>query len=383
MGTQSAPAHLVEALGQIPLFSTLPRSDLERMARVVREREVGPGEFLFREGDQDNRLYMVLEGALEILRERPLGDHQRLVVKRAGQALGEKSLLYEAPRSVSVRALEASRLLTLSRPDFDQLMGGDGLPVRMMRGLARTVRGIDTRAVKGDTSESDALRRFGRLVLEGLEPGAAPQVEGFRIAGATAREPSAGGGSMWDAIALDEGRTLLSLTDVKGMGLPPAYLIAITRALLHEVAPAEPFERLLRRLNAAIFRNLFEGLDECVETALMEVAGNRIRWSCAGDQPGIILHPDGRREEAPTHGPPLGILPQFDYGVTELDLSAGDTFVAFTGAPPGVIKGCMEAVQGRAGAEPLELARLLQGALQKVQGQGTRTDVSFVLVRKL
>jgi hypothetical protein len=69
----------------------------------------------------------------------------------------------------------------------------------------------------------------------------------------------------------DDGRCVLALMDVKGSGLPPAYLIAITRALLHEVGPAEPFDRLLSRLNRATFANLFEGLDECVEAALIQV----------------------------------------------------------------------------------------------------------------
>lgn len=383
MGTQSAPANLLEVLGRVPLFSTLPRSDLEKLAPLVKERRVGAGEFVFREGDRGERLYLVAEGTVEILRERPLGDHERLVVKRAGESLGEKSLLYDAPRSVSVRAVEDSLLLTIAREDFEGLVGGDSMELRIIRGLARTVRGVDPRVSREDTVESDAFRQFGRMVLQGLEPSDTPQCDGFRIAAATAREPHAGGGCLWDALVTDDRRAVLALTDVKGTGLPPAYLLAITRALFHEIAPRTSFDRLLRRLNAAIFTNLFEGLDECVETALIQVANGQIHWSCAGDQPGFILHPDGSTTEAPTHGPPLGILPQFDYGVRTLELAPGDSFVAFTGAPPGVIRGAIEAVRERTSAEPSELARLLRAAVQKVQGRGAQTDVAFVLVRKL
>lgn len=383
MSTEVDASNLVEVLGRVPLFQGLLRADLERIAKIVRSREVPAGEFVFREGDAGDRLYIVREGAVEILKERPLGDHERLVVKRSGESFGEKSLLYDATRSVSVRATENARLLTVSRSDFEGMLGGDSMPMRLMRGLARTVRGIDARIARDGASDGESFRQFGRLVLQGLEPRATPQVEGFRIAGATAREAGAGGGSLWDGFPTEDRRTLFSLTDVKGTGLPPAYLIAITRALIHEIAPAERFERVLRRLNAAIFENLFEGLDECVEAALIEASAGTLRWSCAGDQPGIILHPDGGTEEAPTHGPPLGILPQFDYGATDLDLGPGDTFLAFSGAPPGVIKGAIEAVRGRTAAEPTELARLLQGAVQKVQGRGAQTDVSLVIVRKV
>src|SRR5690606_31761053 len=143
-------------------------------------------------------------------------------------------------------------VLSIEREAFEKLLGGDSMPLRLMRGLAKTVQGTEARATREAVLESDPFRQFGRLVLQGLEPRAAPSAEGFRIAGATAREPAAAGGSLWDGFTTDDGRALLALTDVKGTGLPPAYLIAITRALLHDIAPAERFGRVLRRLNAGI-----------------------------------------------------------------------------------------------------------------------------------
>lgn len=170
--------------------------------------------------------------------------------------------------------------------------------------------------------------------------------------------------------------------DVKGTGLPPAYLIAVTRALLREVGPEEPAETLLKRLNAATFENLFEGLDECVEAALIYIQDGTLTWSCAGDQPAVILRADGEVEEAPTHGPPLGILPSFNYDVTTLDLQPGETLLAFSEAPAGLVKGAVELAKGRSEAEPAELAKLLQTAFKKLQSRGAETDVSFVVIKK-
>lgn len=384
MSTETATEHVVEVLGRVPLFQGLPRSDLERIAELVAPREVNAGEFLFREGDDGDKFYIVFDGAVEILKERPLGDHERLAVKRGGEAFGEMSLLNDAPRSASVRAVEDSRLLSVSRSQFDNLLGGESIAVRLMRGLARALRALDVRfaAREAGGGGGDAFRQFGRLVLHGLEPAEAPQAEGFRVAGATARDEAVGGGSLWDGFTTEDGRTLLALMDVKGTGLPPAYLIAITRALLREVGPEEPFGSLLRRLNAATFRNLFEGVDECVEAALIEIHEGRIHWACAGDQPGMILRSDGSVENAPTHGPPLGILPHFDYDTQELVLEPGETLLAFSEAPGGLVKGAVELVRGRAEAEPAELARLLQTAFQKIQSRGAETDVAFVVVRK-
>lgn len=383
MGTETAAEQVVEVLGRVPLFQGLPTTDLERIAELASPRDVQEGEFLFREGDAGDKFYIVYSGAVEILKERPLGDHERLAVKRSGEAFGEMSLLNDAPRSASVRAVEATRLLAVSRSDFDELLGGESISVRLLRGLARALRALDVRFVARDAGgRGDSFRQFGRTVLQGLEPRTAPTVEGYQIAGGSTRDEVVGGGSLWDFVTTEDGRTILALLDVNGTGLPPAYLIAITRALLQEVGPSTPFEGLLRRLNAATFRNLFEGLDECVEAALIEVREGRIRWAGAGDQPVIIVRADGTTEEAPGHGPPLGILPQFDYGITEITLQPGDTLMAFTDAPAGIMKGAAELVRGRSDAEPARLTNLLQSALQAIQARGAETDLAFVVVRR-
>lgn len=383
MSAETAAEHVIEVLGRVPLFQGLPRSDLERIGELVTPREVKAGEFLFREGDPGDRFYIVFDGVVEILKERPLGDHDRLAVKRSGDAFGEMALLNDSPRSASVRAVEHTRLLAVSRLEFEELLGGESITVRLMRGLARALRALDVRfASREGGGAADALGQFGRLVLHGLEPTAAPQAEGFRIAGATARDDSVSGGSLWDGFTTEDGRTVLALLDVKGTGLPPAYLIAITRAILREVAGAEAFETLLRRLNAGTFRNLFEGLDECVEAALLEIADGQIRWACAGDQPAVILRANGVVETTPTHGPPLGILPHFDYGSTVLKLQTGDLLLAFSEASAGLVKGAVELARGRPGSEPAELARMLQAVFEKVQSRGADTDVSFLVVGK-
>jgi CRP-like cAMP-binding protein len=383
MGTETTVDHVVEVLERVPLFEGLPRSDLERIAQLVKPRQLSAGEFLFREGDTGDKFYVVFRGAVEILKERPLGDHERLAVHREGGAFGEMALLNDAPRSASVRAAEDTQLLTVSREDFSSLLGGESLTVRLMRGLAKALRALDVRFAARETGGGgDSLRQFGRLVLHGLEPRALPEAEGFKMAGATARDESQGGASLWDVVTTDTGRTLMILMDVKGRGLPPAYMLSITRAIFQEVAAEVPFERLLGRLNAATFRNLFEGLDECVEAAVVEVSESRLRWSCAGDQPGVVIRVDGSTEEVPTHGPPLGIIPAFEYDLTTVDLRPGDTFLALSEAPAGLVRGAIDLVRSRADADPAELAQLLQSALRQVQARGAETDVAFVVVRK-
>jgi|GEM_PF-1557073 len=387
MGTKTAADHVLQILEGVPLFQGLSRPDLQRIARLVRPREVEAGEFLFREGDPGDRFYAVFSGTMEIVKERPLGDHERLGVREAGAGFGESALLSDAPRTASVRAAERSRLLSISREDFERLLGGESLTLRLLRGLARVLRPADMGLGLGlvtqeGQGEGESLQQFDRAVLRGLEPRATPQVEGFRIAGGTVRDESLGGGALWDALTTEDGRVLLALMDVKGKGLPPAYLIGITRAVFREVAPTEPLSRLLMRLNAATFKNLFEGVDECIEAAVLEIAEGRLRWSCAGDQPGVVIRADGTTQEIATHGPPLGILPSFEYGTAPVVLEPGDTFLAMSEAPAGLVQGAVELVRDRGAGGPAEVSQLFQAALRQVQARRAGMGVAFVVVRK-
>jgi hypothetical protein len=382
MGTRT-PDHVVEVLERLPLFASLARSDLEQIAPLAKRRDLGEGEFLFREGDPGDRFYVVVTGAVESVRERPLGDQDRTAIHRPGDAVGATALLDDAPRSVSVRAVEDAKLLSISRSDFTQLLGGDSLAMRLMQGVARSFRvadGVfDGREQGGGT---DPVPQFGRLVLQGLEPRSPHQADGFKVAAAVARDESLRPASLWDSMGMDDGRVVFSLLNVQGQALPPAHLIGITRAVLRGVATHEPFERLLGRLNSATFENVFEGLDACIEAALIEMTDGGIRWTSARDQPGVIVRADGSVQEAPTHGPPLGILPAFEYEATALDLRSGDTFLALTDAPAAVARGAVELVRSRAEASPAELTQLLTAALGQVQARGGESDVAFVVIRK-
>lgn len=378
--SRATAERVIELLGRVPLFQGLTRDDLERIAGLVTPREVGAGEFLFREGDPGDHFYIVSDGAVEILRERPLGDHERLAVRRGGDAFGELSLLTDGTRTVSVRAVEDSRLLSVAQSDFEALVGGDSLSLRLMRSVARSLNVRNAHASKRDSAVRDAFRELGRRVVSGLEPRSAPRAEGFRVAGGTSREESAVASSLWDGFTTEDGRTLFALMSVRGTGLPPAYLLGVARALLREVGRHEGLGTLLRRLNGAIADNLFEGLDECVEASLIHLSDGRLHWSAAGDQPAVIVRADGSTEDAPGHGPPLGILPHFDYGAAGIELGPGDRLLAFSETGRGVVKGAVELARDRADAEPAELAGLLRAALGKVEDRGETTDVSFVVV---
>src|SRR6478672_920145 len=58
-----------DRLRDVPVFASLGAGELERLARLGRERRLAAGEFLFRQGDLARAFHVVLDGRLETTRE--------------------------------------------------------------------------------------------------------------------------------------------------------------------------------------------------------------------------------------------------------------------------------------------------------------------------
>jgi CRP/FNR family transcriptional regulator, cyclic AMP receptor protein len=80
-------------------------------------RIIAPGTALFREGDPGLAMYVLLEGAARIV----VGEHV-VEVAGPGALLGEMALIDDRPRSATVLAASACRVIEIGRAEFDLLV---------------------------------------------------------------------------------------------------------------------------------------------------------------------------------------------------------------------------------------------------------------------
>lgn len=104
-------------LGAVPLFSSLSPQDIERLAAQAATVQVPAGKIILREGEIGDRMWMVLEGAVQIFTTSFNGSDLVLIRLGAGECFGEQALMPggTGQRTASARALEACTLLELSR----------------------------------------------------------------------------------------------------------------------------------------------------------------------------------------------------------------------------------------------------------------------------
>lgn len=379
---------VVGLLQKVDLFEGLPQDDLGRIAAIVGGVSIEKGEVLFEEGEPGDVFYIVFKGAVEILKARPDGTEERLAVRRNGEAFGEMALLNDAPRSATARAQDGTQLMTVGREDFQALLGGDSLALRMMRVLSKALRALGVRfaSVEKIQDAGSHLRtdvyEVSRIMQAGLLPAVAPRVDGFDVAAGTTTEESGRGGSVWDWVTLGDGRTALVTLDVRQDGLPPAHHLGVARAVIRGLAADHAtLTQILAKANEALSSAAVDGLDQFVEVGLLAAGPEGVEWASAGRVPGGVIRRDGTFEEFGAHGPPLGMLGGFKYNVQKFSLNAGDTALVLSHANQGLFLGAADLVAQLHGKPAGEVVSTLHRAIRKAQGDA-RTETSVLYARK-
>src|SRR5262249_47645223 len=132
---------VVELLGRVPVFSTLERSDLERIAQLAVPRRFEPGQVVFREGDASDTCYVVREGRARAIRTHRDGRTITLARFGPGDIFGELALFEDERRSATVEAIEPTTAVAVLGPDMRRLMTEHGeISARLVIALGRRLR---------------------------------------------------------------------------------------------------------------------------------------------------------------------------------------------------------------------------------------------------
>jgi NTE family protein len=105
-------------LARAPIFAGLSADVREQIAKSSRELRLPAGEYLFREGEEGNALFVIRAGRLEIVS----GEGKVMRVLGRGAALGELALITSSPRSASARAARDTDLVAIDRDAFQALL---------------------------------------------------------------------------------------------------------------------------------------------------------------------------------------------------------------------------------------------------------------------
>jgi len=134
------PTITVEMLQDNRLFQGVERSALSRLLSDLKGELAQPGEWIMREGDVADFMFVILNGELEVLSHGggPSAD-VRVALLGPGDWVGEMAILDPQPqRSASVRSLAPSLLLRVTVAQVQHLQQTEvGVYAEIMRNIAR------------------------------------------------------------------------------------------------------------------------------------------------------------------------------------------------------------------------------------------------------
>ena len=117
--------------------SELTDAQCGTLADLIEVHDHADGDVLVAEGATDDRLRVVVAGALAVATQSPEG-WVRLNVLTAGDLAGELAFLDSKPRYAALVALGPTRVFSLQRSQLESLLDKHSLIVyRVMRAIAR------------------------------------------------------------------------------------------------------------------------------------------------------------------------------------------------------------------------------------------------------
>ena len=126
-------------LQRVQIFEGCSSRQLRAIARIAEVQEEAAGAVLARAGEPGDRFFVIVDGAARI--EVSPQKHSRI---GPGEFFGEMSLLDGEPRSATVIADTAVRLLVIHRRDFMTLLREvSSLTQRMLVTLCQRVRNAE------------------------------------------------------------------------------------------------------------------------------------------------------------------------------------------------------------------------------------------------
>lgn len=110
------------AICAIPIFAMLNRVEIQALGRTARPLRLGPLERLVVQGQRGDSLFVVIDGAVEVLVRQEDGRDRSVDTMVAGAVVGEMSLLTGEPRSATVRATTGATVYEIGPRQYEPLL---------------------------------------------------------------------------------------------------------------------------------------------------------------------------------------------------------------------------------------------------------------------
>lgn len=157
--------HVDDALMQAPLFVALDAEAAVALRASMTERRIPRGSVIFAEGEDGDRMYVILDGKVKLGHTSTDGRESLLAVLGPGEMFGELSLFDPGPRTATATALTDTVVVGLGHENLRPwLAGRPEVAEALLAALAQRLR--RTNEAMADLVFSDVPGRVAKALLE-------------------------------------------------------------------------------------------------------------------------------------------------------------------------------------------------------------------------
>ena len=131
-------------LSRVGLFSLMKKKDLRRIAKLAKHHSYKKGEIIVRQGARDGRLFIVISGEVEVIKDLGSGAEKHLRVLRSDNYFGEMALIDDHVRTASVVAKDETEVLSLYQWNIrEEIQKYPSIAIELLQTLGRRLRAVE------------------------------------------------------------------------------------------------------------------------------------------------------------------------------------------------------------------------------------------------
>ena len=333
-----ATTSIIQTLSKFSIFKGFTPHEIWDILAAGQVTELHPGTTLLSPGSKNDTLYLLITGELGVILEKD-GVEVAIPIP-PGECLGEMSLIGGNPTSARVITRKLSRVLLISEETFwsklaltrsgvQNLM--EMMALRLKRNNAALIEKVEQQwkyqLMQKELETAGKIQSSIVPIGNALFPNC-PQVDAYALIN-QARDV---GGDFYDALVLDKEHLYFAIGDVSGKGIPAALFMMRTinslRLFLHN---QKDFSEVLPAVNNWLARDNEDMMFVSLFAGMLNLKTGTLRYVNAGHNPPLVSQSRGLyRSMSLPKGRLVGILPDSDFPVTEVQLNPGDAVVLYT-----------------------------------------------------
>ena len=157
--------HEEEVVRRAPLFTALDEAAAASLRASMDAVKIAKGSILFKEGDDGEHLYVIVDGKLKLGTSSGDGRENLLSILGPGEMFGELSLFDPGPRTSTATAVTDAKLLSLSHEKvIPWLKQNPEVSLQLLTRLSQRLR--RTNEAVGDLVFSDVPGRVAKALID-------------------------------------------------------------------------------------------------------------------------------------------------------------------------------------------------------------------------